>query len=131
MFCAGCLKRYAEQTLFGNGRALSTALSCMDSAGATPCAGTFPEHQLRRALPAKARSSQSSSSSCLVVVFIAAVFVVRRPSCLVAFRGADRVVSCAAHPRPSLGAGRRWCEKLTARCSGAKPRAVSRRGLLR
>ena len=34
LFCRECLQRYAEQTVFGDGR---SNLKCMDSSGSVPC----------------------------------------------------------------------------------------------
>lgn len=49
LFCKQCLQRYAEQTLFGDGR---TTLKCMNTMG-DPCPGVFTESMLRASLPEK------------------------------------------------------------------------------
>jgi TRIAD3 protein (E3 ubiquitin-protein ligase RNF216) len=46
LFCATCLKRYVEETIFGAGK---TVLYCMDANG---CKERFPDSQLKKALPA-------------------------------------------------------------------------------
>jgi len=47
LFCKDCLQRYAEQTLFGDGR---SSLRCMDSSGSEPCGGRFSEDTLASVL---------------------------------------------------------------------------------
>eukprot|EP01039_Chlorochromonas_danica_P006965 gene6965-7706_t len=49
LFCKNCLKHYAEQTVFGNGR---SHLQCMNTTG-DPCSGYFPDSMLQLALPPK------------------------------------------------------------------------------
>ena len=48
LFCKGCLQRYAETTLFANGK---TELKCMNTLD--DCAGIFSEHMLKRSLSEK------------------------------------------------------------------------------
>jgi TRIAD3 protein (E3 ubiquitin-protein ligase RNF216) len=49
LFCKQCLQRYAEQTVFGDGR---SQLKCMNSSG-EGCVGFFPDSMLRSCLPEK------------------------------------------------------------------------------
>ena len=46
LFCRECLQRYAEQTVFGDGR---SNLKCMDSSGSVPCGQPYI-HIYRNAL---------------------------------------------------------------------------------
>jgi TRIAD3 protein (E3 ubiquitin-protein ligase RNF216) len=50
LFCKPCLSRYAEQTVFGDGK---SSLSCIDSSGSDPCEGIFSENTLKHALDEK------------------------------------------------------------------------------
>lgn len=59
LFCKDCLQRYAEQTLFGDGR---TTLKCMSTEG-DPCPGVFTETMLRASLPEKVLSKFSEAQT--------------------------------------------------------------------
>ena len=48
LFCKGCLQKYAEQSLFGDGR---TVLKCMNTTD--NCTGVFSEYMLKISLPEK------------------------------------------------------------------------------
>lgn len=59
LFCKQCLQRYAEQTLFGDGR---TTLKCMNTMG-DPCPGVFTESMLRASLSEKVLAKFSEAQT--------------------------------------------------------------------
>ncbi|GMI05153.1 hypothetical protein TrLO_g2270 [Triparma laevis f. longispina] len=104
LFCLSCLRRYAEEKLFGQ---QSTTLCCMaQTESGEKCPGTFSDMQLERALPKKVMRKLQEAIYEAAVEEAGLCNIAKCPICDFTAMCDDRVFRC-----PAVGCGYESCRE--------------------